>query len=116
VNFHFHPEADEEFIEAVAYYEGCELGLGLDFSREVHASILNALSYRPMMWPEIDEEVRRCLVHRFPYAVLYSMEPDGILNVNFHPKSSNPDDAGVSLPESGVTPPFFGQHFQTGSF
>ena len=77
MNFHFHPEADEEFIEAVAYYEGGEPGLGLDFSREVHASILNALSY-PMMWPEIDEEVRRCLVHRFPYAVLYSKEPDGI--------------------------------------
>lgn len=87
MNFHFHPEADEEFIEAVAYYEGCKLGLWLDFSREAHASILNALSY-PMMWPEIDEEVRRCLVHRFPYAVLYSKEPDGILIVNFHPKGA----------------------------
>ena len=77
MNFHFHPEADEEFIEAAAYYEQCEPGLGLDFSREVHSSIQNILSY-PKMWPELDEDVRRCLVHRFPFGVLYSIEPDGI--------------------------------------
>jgi putative addiction module component (TIGR02574 family) len=32
---------DEEFVEAIAYYEGCELGLGLDFSRAVHICIKN---------------------------------------------------------------------------
>jgi len=77
MTFLFHPEADEEFIEAVSYYEECEPGLGLDFSREVHACIRNALDY-PMLWPEIEEECRRCLVHRFPYGVLYSIEPHGI--------------------------------------
>lgn len=77
MNFSFHPEADEEFSEAVAYYEACEPGLGLDFSREVHVTIHNALDY-PTMWPEIEDEVRRCLVHRFPYGVLYSVEPHGI--------------------------------------
>jgi toxin ParE1/3/4 len=77
MNFSFHPEADEEFVEAVAYYEGCEPGLGLDFSREIDATIRNALDY-PTLWPEIEDEVRRCLVHRFPYGVLYSVESDGI--------------------------------------
>lgn len=33
MNFSFHPEADEEFGEGVTYYEDCESGLGLDFSR-----------------------------------------------------------------------------------
>jgi hypothetical protein len=37
--FDFHPEADEEFVEAVAYYEDCDPGLGIDFSREVYATI-----------------------------------------------------------------------------
>jgi plasmid stabilization system protein ParE len=77
MTFSFHPEADEEFIEAVAYYEDCESGLGLDFSREVYASIQNALDY-PAMWPVIEDEVRRSLVHRFPYGVLYGIEPQGI--------------------------------------
>jgi hypothetical protein len=44
----FHPEAESEFAEAVAYYEGCEPGLGLDFARQVHASIRNALEYPTM--------------------------------------------------------------------
>ena len=75
--FSFHPEADEEFIEAVTYYESCEPALGLDFSREVYASIQNAIDY-PTMWPELDDGVHRILVHRFPYGVLYSIEPDGV--------------------------------------
>lgn len=78
MNFHFHPEADQEFIEAVAYYEERDPGLGLDFSREVYATIRNVLDY-PNLWPEIEDEVRRCLVHRFPYGVLYGVEPDGIV-------------------------------------
>ena len=45
MNFSFHPEADEEFVEGVAYYEDCEPGLGLDFSREVYATIQNVLDY-----------------------------------------------------------------------
>ena len=77
MTFAFHPEADEEFVEAVAYYEDCGPGLGIDFSRGVYASIENAIDY-PTMWPEIEDEVRRCLAHRFPYGVLYSIEPDGI--------------------------------------
>lgn len=77
MNFSFHPEVDEELVEGIAYYEDCEPGLGLDFSREVYATIRNARDY-PAMWPEIDVEVRRCLVHRFPYGVLYSVEPQGI--------------------------------------
>ena len=77
MNFSFHPEADDEFIEAIAYYEDCEPGLGIDFSREVYASIQNASDY-PTMWPVMEEDVRRCLVHRFPYAVLYSVEINGV--------------------------------------
>jgi hypothetical protein len=74
MKFSFHPEAEDEFIDAVAYYEDCEIGLGLDLLREVYATIQNVVDY-PAMWPEIEHEIRRCLVHRFPYGVLYSIEP-----------------------------------------
>ena len=40
-----HPEPEAEFVESIAYYEGCETGLGFDFSREVYATIQNARNY-----------------------------------------------------------------------
>ena len=52
MNISFHPEADEEFLAGVLYYDDCESGLGLDFAREVHARVQNALEY-PTMWPEV---------------------------------------------------------------
>jgi hypothetical protein len=45
MSFEFHPEAEEELISATTYYEGVERGLGLDFSREVYASVQNAVDY-----------------------------------------------------------------------
>lgn len=77
MTFYFHPEADDEFFNAVEYYENCEPGLGIDFSREIQAAIQNVIDY-PTMWPEIDNQVHRYLCHRFPYGVLYSIEPDGV--------------------------------------
>lgn len=73
----FHPEAKTEFHEAIDYYEKCESGLGEDFAMEVHTTIQNILAY-PEAWPTVDGDIRRCFTNRFPYGVLYSIEPDGI--------------------------------------
>ncbi len=71
--FSFHPVAEAEFNEAIEYYEGCELGLGYDFSIEVLDAIQNIVNY-PTAWPIVEEDVRRCLVNRFPYGVVYICE------------------------------------------
>ena len=70
MTFVFHPEAEEEFIAAIDYYEDREAGLGYDFSTEAFTAIQNIVGY-PDAWPIIEEDVRRCLVNRFPYSVLY---------------------------------------------
>jgi hypothetical protein len=77
MKFSFHPEAEAEFYEAIDYYEECEHGLGHDFSLEVFGTVQNILDY-PSAWPVLEDDVRRCLTHRFPYGILYSIEPDGI--------------------------------------
>ena len=41
MSFAFHPEAEDEFKYAIAYYENCDAGLGLDFAREVFVTIQN---------------------------------------------------------------------------
>jgi plasmid stabilization system protein ParE len=78
MTFSFHPEAQREFAEAVEYYESRESGLGYDFSIEVFATIQNIINH-PNAWPFIAEDVRRCLVNRFPYGALYSIENGEIL-------------------------------------
>lgn len=35
----------------------------------------------PTRWRIVDEDVRRCLTHLFPYGVLYTIEPDFVLIV-----------------------------------
>ena len=65
MTFSFHPEAEKEFLHSISYYEDCEPGLGIDFAREVQASIKNALDY-PSMWPIISDDIHRCQVNRFP--------------------------------------------------
>jgi len=77
MTFSFHPDAESEFHEAIDYYEGGEHGLGYDFSIEIHAAIQNIVNY-PTAWPVIEEDIRRCLVRRFPYGVVYSIEQRGI--------------------------------------
>jgi len=85
----FHPEAMREFLEAIDFYEYSESGLGFDFSNEIRTTIRNILGY-PNAWPQLSKDVRRCLVNRFPYGVLYSVERDEILilavmNLRRHP-------------------------------
>lgn len=73
MTFSFHPEAEAEFNAAIGYYEECEPGLGYDFAIEVFANIQKIVNY-PMAWPVVEEDVRRCLVNRFPFGVVYSIE------------------------------------------
>lgn len=73
MNYSFHPDAEEEFNQAIDYYEEIEAGLGYDFAGEVYTTIQRSLIY-PKAWPVLEGDVRRCLVSRFPYGVLYSVE------------------------------------------
>ncbi|MBV5307069.1 MAG: hypothetical protein J0652_10285 [Desulfobulbaceae bacterium] len=86
----FHPEAVEEFNEAIEYYEDIESGLGFDFAIEIYSAVQRAVEF-PKAWVIIDGEIRRTLVRRFPFGVLYSEEHEQIFVVaimNFH---RNPD-------------------------
>jgi plasmid stabilization system protein ParE len=77
MNFYFHPEAEEEFNNAVDYYEDISPGLGYDFALEVHSTIKRVVEF-PKAWAVLEGDVRRSLVSRFPYGILYSEERDEI--------------------------------------
>ena len=78
MSFRFHPNAEAELLDSIQYYEEVEPGLGQDFAVEVYSAIQRAVAY-PRAWGVFEGEIRRSLVRRFPYGVLYSEEDDGIL-------------------------------------
>lgn len=71
MSFYFHPEAEIELQDAINYYEDIRTDLGHDFVVEVYSAIQRAVSM-PESWALIGDNIRRSLVSRFPYGVLYS--------------------------------------------
>lgn len=78
MNYSFYPDAEEELLASIEYYEQIETGLGYDFALEIYSAIKLAVDF-PYAWPSIDKEIRRVLVRRFPYGVLYSIEDKNLI-------------------------------------
>jgi plasmid stabilization system protein ParE len=80
MTYYFHPEARLEYIEAAGFYETRNSGLGAAFTLEVEAAIGRLLE-SPERCRMIEQDVRRCLTHTFPYGILYTIEAESILIV-----------------------------------
>jgi len=78
MRYEFHPEALDEYEDTARYYAGCQDGLELRFMACVE-SVFRQVSEAPARGRLFEQDVRRCLVHVFPYAVLYSIESDYVL-------------------------------------
>ena len=69
------PEARADLADAFAWYERQRQGLGSEFLAEV-ARILEVIEDAPERYAIVRGSTRRALVHRFPYAVFYILDPD----------------------------------------
>lgn len=70
----FRPEALDEVRSARRWYEAQVRGLGRAFIAELDALSAMLLEH-PEMFPVVTDaaDVRRALLHRFPYAVFYQI-------------------------------------------
>jgi plasmid stabilization system protein ParE len=82
--------ARQELEDAVRFYELEYLGLGGRFKEEVRRAALRLAEY-PKAWSIERGEVRKCLLHRFPYKLLYSVEEDHILVIAVAHQHRKPD-------------------------
>jgi plasmid stabilization system protein ParE len=73
----FHPLAERELIESAKFYETRAAGLGVDFIRQVERT-LAAVATNPGAGSVLTGTIRRKLVQRFPFALLYQQGPDGL--------------------------------------
>lgn len=90
MRYSFHPEAETEFVQAIEYYEECEASLGYDFAVEVYSAIERTMAY-PKAWPIVEEDIRRSLVRRFPYGILYAEEREELFIVAVMHLHRDPD-------------------------
>jgi plasmid stabilization system protein ParE len=70
----FHRLAERELNEAAQYYEAESPGLGQSFIKEVERC-LASIADHPEAGTTLRGSVRRRLLRRFPYALLYKIKP-----------------------------------------
>jgi hypothetical protein len=82
--------AQSEFDEAIDYYEEQRSGLGFEFAEEVEQA-LERISHYPEAWSALSPRVRRCLLNRFPYSVIYEVRLDLFVIVAIQNNHGKPD-------------------------
>jgi plasmid stabilization system protein ParE len=65
--------AQSELDDAVGWYNEQATGLGLEFLDELDRAIRRSLAY-PLSCLEIEPGLRRCLLARFPYGMVYGLD------------------------------------------
>lgn len=83
--------AQAEIEAAIDFYNRDCPGLGYEFADEVFRTIRRSAD-NPLAWQSISQRTRRCLTHRFPYAVLYQIRGDellviAVMHLHRHPDS-----------------------------
>ena len=76
----FLPPAQEEMTAAARHYQTQSTGLGAEFLSEVERTIA-AIASHPKAAPKVRQDIRRRLLKRFPFGILYVATVDEIVIV-----------------------------------
>ena len=74
----FHGDAATEMQAAAGYYEEQQGGLGATFLAEIEQG-LGRIQQFSSLWPIFEAEYRRYLLRRFPFGIIYRVDPEGII-------------------------------------
>jgi plasmid stabilization system protein ParE len=88
--YRFLPEARDDLARAVVYYDSEFPDLGQDLAREAQR-LCRLIAESPLAGQEVRLGIRRRLLRRFPYAILYSRDSSGILVVAVMHQRRRPD-------------------------
>ncbi len=82
--------AEIEMFEASAYYEMQASNLGGNFLDIIEEAV-NEIAENPNTWPVINFGIRKRVVRRFPYSVLYRIHSDEIIIVAIMHQKQKPN-------------------------
>jgi len=77
-------------LEAAAYYEMLATDLGSNFL-DIIEEATNEIKEYSRTWPEICQKIRRRIVRRFPYSILYRIHADEIIVVAIMHQKQKPN-------------------------
>lgn len=72
--------AQRELDDAVVWYNEQAVGLGQDFLDELDRAVRRAVAF-PLSSAEIGPGIRRCLLARFPYGLIYGVDGETLVVV-----------------------------------
>ncbi|MEQ1575154.1 MAG: type II toxin-antitoxin system RelE/ParE family toxin [Vicinamibacterales bacterium] len=83
------PEAELDAQEAGSWYEGERVDLGAKFLLELCATFVR-IEQAPLQFPLVSGDIRRAILHRFPFGVFFIEEGDvatvlAITHLHRHP-------------------------------
>jgi len=67
-----------DILEARAWYEERAKGLGEGFTRSIDAAAAGILRF-PQAFPQVHGEVRKAVLRRFPYSLLFLIDGEDIV-------------------------------------
>jgi plasmid stabilization system protein ParE len=76
----FHPLAEQELVDAASYYEEQNQGLGLEYLAAVEGAV-NLLRRYPAAGVVVRGTVRRLILPKFPYLLLYRVVFDDSIRI-----------------------------------
>jgi len=82
----YSPEAKSELQESYDYYCSKSVRVGDNFLEKIEETVAFILRY-PTMFPVTIRNIRKAVVHKFPYLILYFIEDENIFVLSiFHTK------------------------------
>ena len=80
IDYRFLTSAEEEMTEAALFYEAASNRLGSEFLDDVQHAIDKLCRY-PQVGEEFTPNLRRLLLHRFPFSLIYAVQHSAIVVV-----------------------------------
>ena len=72
------PEAEADITDAYKWYESQRKGLGEGFLLCIEESLAR-ISRKPSIYRQVHKNVRRILIHRFPFGIFFIEENDRVV-------------------------------------
>lgn len=82
--------AQVELDDGIIWYDDQVRGLGNEFLNEI-LDTFKRIKLNPNAWAVFSKRTRRCLVHKFPYGIIYQIRENEILIIAIAHQHREPD-------------------------